>query len=606
MKLFLKRAVLVVAFCAAHQAFSQSGYWQQHVDYQMDVSLNPVNHQFEGTQTLQYTNNSPDTLKQVFYHLYFNAFQPGSMMDVRSQNIKDPDKRIGSRIGTLKPDEIGYQKIIGLLQNGQPLRYDVVGTVCQVQLNEPILPGSTTTFFLKFQGQVPVQIRRSGRNNSEKIDYTMTQWYPKMAEYDRDGWHPDQYIGREFYGVWGNFDVKITLPAEYVVGGTGVLQNPNDIGKGYGKLTGAESPTLTWHFVAKNVHDFAWAADPDYQHDSFTLQNGTVVHLLYNPKTANVENWQKAQTDIEKFFTFMNAKFGMYAYPQFSLIQGGDGGMEYPMCTMMMGGGKSYKGFIGLFVHEAAHSWYYGMLASNEQRYPWMDEGFTNFAEEEAMQFIFGTEKPNPHLAGFKNYRFLDSLGVLEPLSTPADFFTYNSQYGVGSYSMGELFLMQLQYIVGDDAFWQIMKTYYQRWAFKHPAPDDFIRVAEDVSGLQLDWFLIHYTQLTRHVDYAVTAVESMGPANPAAITIRNFGTRPMPVDVQITLKNGEKVNYTIPLVAMYGSKDDGFLQTPPWPWTNPIYVLHTNINQFNIEQITIDPNNQSCDINHENNVWRQ
>jgi hypothetical protein len=584
---------------------AQPGYWQQHVDYKMEVEVTPANHQYTGTQTLVYTNNSPDTLHQVFYHLYPNAFQPGSMMDVRSQNIPDPDRRIGKRIANLKENEIGYLRVNGLTQNGLPVFYDVQGTVLQAKLAQPILPGEKATFELQFIGQVPVQIRRSGRNNKEEIDYTMTQWYPKMAAYDRQGWHPDQYVGREFYGEFGTFDVKITLPANYVVGGTGVLQNPEvenpEALKGKKKIS--QTAKKTWHFVAENVHDFAWAADPDFVHEQFTLPSGTQIHLYYNPKTARVENWQKSRPDIEKFFAFMAEKFGPYAYPQFSLIQGGDGGMEYPMCTMMLGSGKSYKGFFGLFVHEAAHNWFYGMLGSNEQRYPWMDEGFTSFAEEEAMNFIFKEGKYNAHLSGFGNYKMADSLGILEPLATPADYFERNMLYSLSAYSRGELFLMQLQYIVGEDASWRSMQKFYTLWHFKHPTPEDFLKVVEDESGLQLDWFYSRWVYTTKATDYAIKSTETMGPST--RVILQNLGTRPMPVDVMVTLKNGSQQFYTIPLRSMYGAKEQApYTNLPPWPWTNPTYELFVPFILEDIDSITLDPWQQSCDINTRNNHW--
>lgn len=212
---------------------NNTGYWQQHVDYKMNVTMDVTNYQYTGTQQLVYTNNSPDVLTRVYYHLYFNAFQPGSEMDVRSQTIADPDSRVGDRIGKLKPDEIGFLNVTSLKQNGIILNYDVVGTVLQVQLHEPIQPGEKVTFDMVFNGQVPVQIRRSGRNSAEGVALSMTQWYPKLAEYDFEGWHADPYIGREFHGVWGDFDVTINIDKNYVVGGTGYLQNPNEIGHGY-------------------------------------------------------------------------------------------------------------------------------------------------------------------------------------------------------------------------------------------------------------------------------------------------------------------------------------------------------------------------------------
>ena len=221
-----------------------STYWQQHANYKIDVAVDVKNYQYKGKQELVYTNNSPDTLKRVFYHLFNNAFQPGSEMDARLQSIKDPDKRMVdsvnvagkalnvSRIKTLKPNEIGYLNISNFKQDGIIANTKTVGTILEVTLAKPIFPNSKTTFTLDFDGQVPIQIRRSGRNNSEGIELSMAQWYPKIAEFDFEGWHADPYIAREFQGVWGDFDVKITIDKNYVLGGTGYLQNPNEIGYG--------------------------------------------------------------------------------------------------------------------------------------------------------------------------------------------------------------------------------------------------------------------------------------------------------------------------------------------------------------------------------------
>ena len=249
------------------------GYWQQHVDYKMDVTMNVKNYQYKGNQELVYTNNSQDTLKKVFYHLYNNAFQPGSEMDSRIQTIKDPDERMvnttkvdgknvkESRIKTLKTNEIGYLRISNFKQDGVNATAKEKGTILEVTLAKPILPNSKTTFTLDFDGQVPIQIRRSGRNNVEGVELSMSQWYPKMAEFDFEGWHADPYIAREFHGVWGDFDVNITIDKEYVLGGTGYLQNKNEIGHGYqdsGVVVAIPKKTkmLTWHFNAPMVHDF--------------------------------------------------------------------------------------------------------------------------------------------------------------------------------------------------------------------------------------------------------------------------------------------------------------------------------------------------------------
>ena len=198
----------------------QQGYWQQRVKYTMDVNMDVASNRFKGKQKLEYWNNSPDTLTKVYYHLYWNAFQPNSMMDQRSRRqggmIKpggnpDWDNRVKDRILYLKENEIGYQKVISLKMNGRPLQYQVNETILEVKLDKPILPKSKAVFDMEFEAQVPVQIRRSGRDNAEGVRLSMSQWYPKISEYDREGWHPTPYIAREFYGVWGDFDVKISI-----------------------------------------------------------------------------------------------------------------------------------------------------------------------------------------------------------------------------------------------------------------------------------------------------------------------------------------------------------------------------------------------------------
>ncbi|MCE2994774.1 MAG: M1 family peptidase, partial [Flammeovirgaceae bacterium] len=177
----MKPLFVILFSCFCTTLLAQRDYWQQRVDYTMDIQFNSTNHRFTGTQKLVYTNNSPDTLAKVYYHLYFNAFQPGSMMDVRSRNLPDPDRRVMDRISKLKEDEIGYQHVVSLKQDGKDVSYKVNGTVLEVTLAKPILPKTKATFDLQFEAQVPVQIRRSGRNNREGISYSMTQWYPKMA-----------------------------------------------------------------------------------------------------------------------------------------------------------------------------------------------------------------------------------------------------------------------------------------------------------------------------------------------------------------------------------------------------------------------------------------
>lgn len=590
-------------------AMAQHGYWQQHVSYQMEIDMDASKHQFSGKQKLVYTNNSPDTLTKVFYHLYFNAFQPGSMMDIRSRTIPDPDPRVGDRISKLKSDEIGYHQIDKFTQDGKPLEYHIQGTVVEVNLPEPILPGGKSEFLMDFHSQVPLQVRRSGRDNAQGIDYSMTQWYPKMAEYDYEGWHSDPYVGREFYGVWGDFDVKISIDKKYTVGGTGYLQNPNEVGHGYAASDAdVKEPLgekLTWHFVAPQVHDFAWAADPDYIHDTKQVPDGPLLHFFYQPDT--VRNWTRLENDFVTAFGIMNEKFGKYPYKQFSVIQGGDGGMEYPMATLIAPG-TTYGGLLSVTVHEAFHNWYYGVLATNEAKYPWMDEGFTSYAQDHVLNALSPKPVENPHANDIKAMAELYANGLQEPLTTHADHFQTNYCYSISSYVKGSIFLMQLEYIVGKEAFWKGMKRYFNEWKFKHPNPNDFIRVMEKTSGLELNWFLDLWVGTTQVIDYSIEELDKEKKGRTEIVLKRN-GPFPMPLDIKLTDKDGNVSWYYIPVGLMRGEKpaDEGQENRTvlaDWEWTNPTYSFEVDLKKRKIESIVIDPSVRLADLNNTNGIY--
>lgn len=585
------------------------GYWQQEVKYTMNIDFDVEKHQFIGVQELVYFNNSPDTLKQVFYHLYFNAFQPGSMMDERSKTIADVDKRIGTKIGKLKKKEVGYHYVQNLKHNGEDVIFTINETLLQAFLQTPIAPGDSAVFSMNFNSQVPKQIRRSGRDNAEGVDYTMTQWYPKLAEYDKDGWHPEPYIAREYYGVFGSFDVSINIDQKYKLGGTGTLDNPEGKWIVTSEKEGVKSYDLvpnkmakrTWKFHAEDVHDFAWAADEDFIRTSTIGPNELELNFFYLEGDWQ-ENWQKLPAYTVRFFELMNEHFGEYLYPQFSVIQGGDGGMEYPMCTMLKGTGK-LPGLIGVMVHESAHNWYYGMLASNEFQYPWMDEGFTSYAEEEVLNIIFGKNEINPHNGAYRGHKFLILSEQKEPLSTPSDYFTTNRNYGISAYSRGQVFLAQLRFIVGDETFAKIMLEYYAQWNLKHPDPWDFIKVAEEVSNIQLDWYLNYWLNTTKAIDYAIVDIDKNKPGTD--IILQNNGSMPMPVELVIEMENGIEFTYHIPLVSMFGHKNTAdILYARPWPWTNKNYTLTVPYKKKEIKKITLNKEKWVADINSKNDVW--
>ncbi len=608
-------------FAIIHCTTAQDFRWQQRVEYQMDVALNVKTNILAGSQKLTYFNNSKDTLSKVYYHLYFNAFQPGSMMDVRSRNIADPDARVGDRISKLKDDEIGYQHIQSLKQDGKDITFHVNGTLLEVTLAKPILPNTKTVFDMKFEAQVPIQIRRSGRNSKEGIAYSVTQWYPKMAEYDFQGWHAYQYIAREFHGVWGDFDVNIKIDSSFTIGGTGVLANPEVVGHGYKVksqaksqakpskkdtrvTTSANSNELTWHFTAKNVTDFAWAADPDYVHDIAQVPNGTELHFFYQKGDKTTDNWKKMQDYAVKHFEFMNKTFGVYPYSTYSIIQGGDGGMEYSMCTLITGE-RTFGSLVGVMAHEVAHSWYQGVLATNESLYPWIDEGFTDFASQESEATLFNKPVADSHLGSYGGYFNLVKSGLQEPISQHGDHYNTNRAYGTAAYNMGTVFLHQLKYIIGQETFYRGMRQYYNTWKFKHPEPIDFIRVMEKVSGMDLNWYLRYWMNTTKKIDYGVKNVISKDGGT--FVTIDRVGDFPMPVDVVVTYSDGSKELYYIPLNETLGNKpvEDKTIQRmdlEAWPWVYPSYTMKINRKGEEITAIEIDPSLRMADVDRKNN----
>ncbi len=585
---------------------AQRDYWQQRVEYTMDVKLNTTNHRMDGVQKLIYSNNSSDTLTKVYYHLYFNAFQPGSMMDVRSRNLPDPDRRVMDRISKLKEDEIGYQHILSLKQDGKDVSYKITGTVMEVTLAKPILPKTKTVFDLKFESQVPNQIRRSGRNNREGISYSMTQWYPKMAEYDFQGWHAYPYVAREFHSPWGDFDVKITIDPKFVIAGTGALQNPEQIGHGYedaGVQVKRPTGDLTWHFKAKDVIDFAWAADPDYTHDIAKVPSGPELHFFYQKNEKTSETWKKMEEYAVNVFEYLNTHFGKYPFDRYSIIQGGDGGMEYPMCTLILGEG-TLAGVSGTMAHEVAHSWYQMTLASNEGLHAWMDEGFTDFASSEAMASTLNETTP-PHQGSYASYFSLINSGLQEPANQHSDHFNTNRAYGTMAYSMGAIFLEQLKYLIGEDLFYKGMRRYYNTWKMKHPEPNDFIRIMEKTSGLQLHWYLRYWINTTKRIDYSIgTLFEKDGNS---LLDINRLGEFPMPIDLMITYKDGSKELFYIPMNELMGnkvadSKEIKRTVAEIWPWVNPTYTLKISRKVSDIESIEIDPSQRMADVNRKNN----
>ncbi len=646
----IRSVVFSILVLSSVIGFSQSDRWQQRIKYNININVNDVANQFAGKENIEYTNNSPDTLTKLFFHLYWNAFRPNSSMDVRSTElgklstrkdkqgnpVADWDSRVKDRIGKLKSNEIGYQNVKTVTINGIAQKLIEHETILEVQLSKPILPKSKTNIVVTFEAQVPIQIRRSGRDNAEGVRFSMSQWYPKMVEYDYQGWNANPYIAREFYGVWGDYDVTIKIDKKFCVAATGMLHQLGDKGFGYDKDNSiiVKPTTLdfklkdknAWHFVGENIHDFVWAADTAYKHISKKVRNGLVLHAFYKAGNASTDSaWSNVLWAAEKVLPYIEKRFGAYPYPQYSFIQGGDGGMEYAMATLV----KSSS--LGTVFHEWMHSWYQHILGTNESLYGWMDEGFTTFAENEVMDYYnvnWATNSPNVSDASKKKnkddfeknksdlplkqaddyagYFKLAKSGFEEPMTTHADHFNTNFGYATAVYSKGATFLSQLGYIISDSLRDKVLLDYYKAWKFKHPNPNDFIRVAEKTSGITLQWYKEYWINTTKTIDYKIGNINTDSITGKPQISIERVGKMPMPVDVLITYKDGSQELHYIPLNLMFGNKPAentiSRIVEKEWLWTHPAYSFFINKKITEIKTIEIDPTQRMADVNRINN----
>lgn len=607
------RIFSVLSFIIFSNISAQLGpYYQQYAKYKMDIDVNAKEYTYQGKQTLTYTNNSPEELKTVYFHLYWNAFKPGSMMDQRAESRgKNGDSRLQaggiSRLASIPKNEEGAQNIHWIKQNGKNLKFEIQETIMKVELATPIAPNSSTVFTMEWDAVIPKQIRRSGRNNSEGIEMSMTQWYPKIAEYDYDGWATFDYVGREFHAPFSDYEINIQIDKNYVIGAGGTLQNPAEV-KGYAENATIKSNAqnkATWKWTAKNILDFAWAADPDYSVDQFTVLDGPKVFLVYQ-KSEKTKLWEEAKPYITKYFQLQNALMGRYLYPSYSFIQGGDGGMEYGMCTLMLGEGRSLEGLVGLMVHEAGHSWNQQILAYNESVRPWMDEGFTSYYDSMIMHQLFPPKEavPNPFINSIRSYANFTARGIEEPAVWLSDHHDNGGAYSVASYVKGELYLVQLGYIMGEQNLSLVLKEFYNEWKLKHPTERDFLHTAQKLSGMDLKWFHHYWINTVKTIDYAVKDVKY--DQQSTTITLANNGGVPMPVDFSVMLKDKQIVNYQIPvnLTREWKKKDiyGNFTTLKYWPWTQKEYTFTVPYTKTQIAALGIDFSQRIADVNPDNN----
>lgn len=582
--------------------------WQQEVAYTIDVTLDAETHRLRADQQMTLYNQSPDTLDRVFLHLYFNAFQPGSRMDVRTRTIPDPDSRVGDRISLLAEEERGFHRVTSLERDGLPLAWKVDGTVMEVPLEDPLLPGDSVQLEMEWEGQVPLQIRRSGRDNAEGIAYSMAQWYPKFANYDRHGWHTEAYIGREFFAPFGTFDLSITMGRDYRVVATGIRQgDPEPVG----------DEELRWQFYSERVHDVMWAADPDYREATLEMRTGPVLRFYYqtdpvaenaseSEQQALLNHWEALPGYTARAFEWMANHVGPYPYSEYNVIQGGDGGMEYGTGTLITGN-RSLESLVGVTVHELVHAWFQGVLATNESREAWIDEGTTSWLSSRIMAELFGDQTQDRMENHYRNYRAIVDAGLEEPMNRHSDRFNRNVAYSIATYSKGAIFFHQLAHVVGEKALDRGVKRFYLEHAYTHPDGEDLLRAIERESGMQLDWYYEDWVESVRTIDYAISDVSRTDEG--VRVELENLGEMPMPVDLLVRRSNGEELWVHIPLAMTRGTKavQDGperWREESAWRWVDAGYELDLAIEWDQIESLELNPDGRVADIVPANGFW--
>jgi aminopeptidase N len=333
--------------------------------------------------------------------------------------------------------------------------------------------------------------------------------------------------------------------------------------------------------------------------------NNVELHFFYKNNPDIIENWKNLQPITADLMRYFNEKIGPYPYKQYSVIQGGDGGMEYAMCTLITGE-RAFGSLVGVTSHELAHTWFQFVLATNETKHEWMDEGFTSFISTLAVNDVLKENKVFPLQRSYSGYLNLARSGVEQPQSTNANRYNYNYAYESTAYNKGAVFLGQLGYIIGNDKLFEALQAYYKEYQFKHPVPNDIRRVAERVSGIQLRWYLTDWTQTVNTIDYAITNVASLD--SNTKISFERKGMMPMPLDVLIEFEDGEKAFHYIPITLMRGEKENPYGLSwsveKDWSWSNPRYELIIPQKLENIKFIEIDPSFYMADIDRSNNTY--
>ncbi|GAB3306112.1 hypothetical protein GCM10027348_36350 [Hymenobacter tenuis] len=595
-------SLAVLPFISVAQASKAA--WQQRVNYSIDVTLDDSKHILTGREQITYTNNSAAKLPFIWFHLWPNAYRDNTTAFARQQ------LRNGSRkFQFAKPEQRGFIDGLDFQVNGQPaqLQYDPSNPdMAKLVLPKPLAPGDSINITTPFRVKIPDSFSRFGHVGQA---YQITQWYPKPAVYDKKGWHQMPYLDQgEFYSEFGSFDVRITLPANYVVGATGVLQNPEELQRldslaaasaqkktqedfGESLAFPASAPTTkTLRYVQDRVHDFAWFADKRFNvlKSGVTLPSGKQVTSWVMFTNKEGQKWIKGLQDVNDALTYYSQWVGEYPYASATAVDGAlsaGSGMEYPMVTVTQP---------SAIVHEVGHNWFYGILGSNERDFPWLDEGVNSYVEQRvaelsnstASQLDFFAKRPELAVklgwdglpAAALNqipYQLAASRGLDQAVSGPTSAEFGRLNYGFIVYGKTSSLLKYLAGFLGQEKFDAAMQAYYQRWQFRHPYPEDMQAVFEEVSGQKLAWFF--RDMLTTENRYEASVSDILVADKTVKVLVRNDSPAPFAVPVA-TLDAQGKVLETKWTPAFGGTDDDRKDET------------QLNFSSENVAAVVVDP----------------
>jgi hypothetical protein len=614
-----------------------AGYWQQDVAYKIEASINERSNVIEATEELTYWNNSPHTLDVVYFHLYQNAFTKGSYLEelhrVNDQKIRRMGKYQQQGLGTL----VEQLKVDGII-----CKTSLDNTILKVYLPKPLQPGSSVKFtmnFATFFDSGDFRRRMSVYNSWGFRHFNGVHWYPRIAVFDgKKGWDTDQHLNKELYGDYGLFDVKLTFASNYIVEATGAIQNEEEVLpaelrakldiKNFANKPFGQAPSIiipydssqrkTWHFIANNVHDFAFTADPHYRIGETKWNGIRCIAVALEP---HASRWQNASDYVAKIIKTFSEDFGMYEYPKMVAADANDG-MEYPMLTLDSGNDPDFH---GLLVHEIGHNWFYGMIGNNETYRAALDEGFTQFLTAWGLQKIDGdtmieTPEKNkykrkhrePKLVKDRNvynrYMFDAMRDQDKALNTHSNDFhsALGHENGYSNvYHKTATMLYNLQYVLGDSLFQNAMKHYVAKWKFAHPYFEDFTSSIMEYAGQDLSWFFDQWLETTKHTDYGIRSVKKGLARDQYMIRFKRYGEMQMPIDFTVQAKNGKSYHYHIP--NKYFIKKTNAKVLPMWyGWDllYPEYTAKLNI-PSGIKDVIIDTSNRLADIDMMDNYKR-